>query len=467
MSALLNMQDYEHSFLKPESPSDPAHRPESIAEIDVNQSLLEDIALKTLFFAGSLSVLQISEKLRLSFTVTSELFYRLRAESLCVVTGMVGNIAQLAISSQGRTRATELLSQSQYAGTAPVSLQSYIAQISTQSARKNAIHAPDVERAFAHLVVDSEILSQFGAALNSGSSIFLYGPPGVGKTTMAEVLSRVLAEDEVWIPYAIEVDGQIITIYDPAVHKRVKESEPENHDQRWVLCQRPAVLAGGELTAEMLDLQFNPISKFYTAPLQLKANNGVLIIDDFGRQRIRPEELLNRWIVPLDRRIDFLTLAGGRTIEIPFEMLVVFASNIEPENLVDPAFLRRIQTKIRIGEVSTEQFCEIFRRVANEKHIPFDPEIPNDLINYIRGTLGQELRSCYPRDIVNQVCWAARYEDKKPYLDLASLTKAINAYFPKKPASTPAEKPLLFSSIDKRTGQRFDARTDASEKTLY
>jgi SpoVK/Ycf46/Vps4 family AAA+-type ATPase len=209
----------------------------------------------------------------------------------------------------------------------------------------------------------------------------------------------------------------------------VVESEPEDRDARWVLCQRPSVLVGGELTAEMLDLQFNAITKFYVAPAQMKANNGVLIIDDFGRQRLRPDELLNRWVVPLDRKIDYLTLIGGKKIEVPFEMLVVFASNMDPAELVDPAFLRRIQTKIKIGEVTEEQFCEIFRRVAEQNRVPFEESIPLDLIEFIRGTLKQELRSCYPRDIINQVCWAARYEARKPHLDHFALMQAINAYF--------------------------------------
>jgi hypothetical protein len=250
---------------------------------------------------------------------------------------------------------------------------------------------------------------------------------------MAETLSKVLADDAVWIPYAVEVDGSIITVYDPSIHKRLPELEPEDRDARWVLCQRPSVLVGGELTAEMLDLQFNAISKFYVAPAQMKANNGVLIIDDFGRQRLRPEELLNRWVVPLDRRIDYLTLAGGKKIEVPFEMLVVFASNMDPADLVDPAFLRRIQTKIRIGEVSDEQFCEIFRRVALENNILYEPSIPIDLIEFIRISLGQELRSCFPRDIVNQCCWSARYEGRKPHIDRPALKQAIDAYFLARP----------------------------------
>jgi predicted ATPase with chaperone activity len=425
MASMLSMFD----FVKTEPLAGPVLKPQSIAEIDVPQAILEDLALKILYLSGSLSVLELADKTRLSFELVDELFSHLRAERFCQVTGMAGNIPHISITSQGRTRAVELLSQCQYAGPAPVSLDSYVQQARKQGAQDVAVHPADVERAFAHLVVDGKMLRQLGTALNSGAAVFLYGPPGTGKTTFAETLSRVLAEDDVWIPYAIEVDGQIITVYDPVVHKRSPESELENHDARWVLCNRPTVLVGGELTVEMLDLQFNPNSNFYVGPMQMKANNGVLIIDDFGRQRVTPAELLNRWVVPLDRKIDFLTLAGGKKIEIPFEMLVVFASNMDPAELVDAAFLRRIQTKIKIGACSDEQFCEIFRRIANEHEIEGDAGICNDLIDFIHGVLGQELRSCYPRDIVNQVRWAARYEGTTPYLDREALMRAVEAYF--------------------------------------
>jgi predicted ATPase with chaperone activity len=426
------MYDYDNdniNFLKTEHKAGPTHRPQSLSQLDVRQSVLEDIALKTLYLSGSLSVLELAEKMCLSYEVVDALFCQLRLEQLCLVTGMTGHVHQIAITAQGRIRAMELLAHSHYSGAAPVAFDSYVQQTRDQSVKKKDVHAADVHRAFASLVIDDETLRKFGTALNSGSSVFLWGPAGTGKTTMAETLSRVLAEDEVWIPYSVEVDGQIITVFDPSLHKRVAEKEPEDRDARWVLCQRPSVLVGGELTAEMLDLQFNAITKFYVAPAQMKANNGVLIIDDFGRQRLRPDELLNRWVVPLDRRIDFLTLAGGKKIEVPFEMLIVFASNMDPAELVDPAFLRRIQTKIKIGEVSAEQFCEIFRRVAVDKHVQYDPSIPVELIDFIRTNMKQELRSCYPRDIVNQVCWAAQYEGRQPYVDRPALNRAIEAYF--------------------------------------
>lgn len=425
LEEILNIQD----FRKAERVAIPDQRPRSIGEVGVRESVLEDLALKSLYTSGPFSVLDLGEHMRLNFDVASDLFNRLRGKLLCEVTGMTGNIPYLAITSQGRSRAVELLSHSQYAGPAPVTLASYVEQVRKQSVKNVEVHPPDIERAFAHMVLDSKTLAQFGTALNSGAAVFLYGPPGVGKTAIAETLSRVLAEDAIWIPYAIEVDGQIITVYDPAIHKRIWEGEHDNRDLRWVRCHRPTVMVGGELTAEMLDLQFNPITKFYTGPMQMKANNGVLIIDDLGRQRIRPDELLNRWVVPLDRRIEFLTLAGGRKIEIPFEMLVVFASNLDPAELLDPAFLRRIQTKIRIEAVSDDQFCEIFRRVSRDQDIEADLVLIRELITVIRGSLNLELRGCYPRDLVNQICWAARYEGVNPKIDRVTLMRAVEAYF--------------------------------------
>ena len=419
----------DDGFIAAETLTGPIRKPRSLGEIDVGKVVLENLALKTLYLSGSISVLELAEKMRLGYEVATELFYRLRADLLCQASGMIANIPQISITTQGRSRASDLLAQSQYMGPAPVSLDSYVVQVRSQSVRDVEVHIEDVERAFASLVINKTTLGQFGTALNSGSSIFLYGPPGTGKTTVAECLSRAFSEDLVWIPYAIEVDGQIITIFDPAVHMCMPSKEPESHDERWVLCSRPAVMVGGELTVDMLDLQFNPGSKYYVGPVQMKANNGVLIIDDFGRQRIGPTELLNRWVVPLDRRVDFLTMAGGKKLEIPFEMLVVFASNMNPYELVDPAFLRRIQTKIKLGALNDEQFCEIFRRIAAELRVAYDPEIPNDLIEFIRVTLRQELRACYPRDIVRQACWSARFENRKPFLDRATLQRAIEVYF--------------------------------------
>ena len=411
-----------------EARTGPARVPGTLDDFDVPRNLLEELALKILFMAGQISVFELAGRMRVGFPVANELFQRLRKEQLCDATGMVGNVYHIAISSQGRTRALELLALNQYTGPAPVSLESYIQQTRAQSVHNFEVHPHDLMRAFGNLVLDDKTLYQLGTAINSGSSIFLYGPTGTGKTTIAETLSRVFAEELVWIPYAVEVDGQIITVYDPVIHRKAQDV-PREVDERWVLCQRPAVQVGGELTVEMLDLQFNPITKFYDGPVQMKANSGVLIVDDFGRQRLRPEELLNRWVVPLDRRIDFLTLSGGKKIEIPFELVVVFATNIHPEDLADEAFLRRLQTKIRIDTVSEQQFHEIFRRVCSRVGLEYQSEIVADLIQVIRTQLKQPLRACYPRDIVNQVCWAAKYEGKQPELERDSVMRAVEGYF--------------------------------------
>jgi len=408
----------------------PLRIPESVAELDVRRTFLEELAIKILYLSGSSSLAYLAEQIRLPFTVVEELSRRLRKDQLCDVTGTdpVG-FPNLTITSQGRSRALELLSLNQYAGPAPVSLQSYVEQARTQSVRHIDVHEPDIERAFAHLVLNKNTLRQIGTAINSGGSIFLYGSTGAGKTTIAETLSQVFAQDRVWIPYAVEVDGQIIVVYDPLVHRSVPEEESPKCDKRWVLCQRPTVMVGGELTIEMLDLEFNPATKFYVGPAQMKANNGVLIIDDFGRQRIRPEELLNRWVVPLDRRVDFLTLAGGKKIEIPFELIVVFSTNLNPATLADAAFLRRIPTKIKLNEVTLEEFKEIFRRICVQNGLQFRAEIVDEVAQIISNKYNEPLRACYPRDIVNQVCWAARYEGKEPRLERDTVLRAAEAYF--------------------------------------
>jgi predicted ATPase with chaperone activity len=407
----------------------PPAAPEKVEDVGVRRGFLEELLLKVLYLSGPLTLLELGELVRLTPQVVEELFRRLRAEQLCQVTGMVGNARRVAISSAGRARALELLSQNHYTGPAPVSLESYVKQVRMQSVRDVAVRPAMMERALAHLVLDEKTVSQLGTALNSGGSIFLYGPTGAGKTTIAEALPRVLAEDMVWVPHALEMDGQVIVVFDPLIHKVVQSSHEAGNDARWVLCHRPVVVVGGELTIEMLDLQFNPMTKFYAAPGQMKANNGVLIIDDFGRQRVRPEELLNRWVVPLDRRIDFLTLAGGKKIEIPFESFVVFATNMDPAQLVDAAFLRRIQTKVKIENSSDEQFREIFLKVCKDSGLQYHAGLVDGLIDTLKNKLKEPLRNCYPRDLIDKICSAARYQGQKPELTEDALMRAVESYF--------------------------------------
>jgi DNA polymerase III delta prime subunit len=277
-------------------------------------------------------------------------------------------------------------------------------------------------------VLDDDLVTRLGTAVVSGTSVFLYGPPGTGKTTLACNIPTIY-EDFVLIPHAIEVDRQIIAVFDPGVHRKAEGSAPEDWDNRWIICHRPRVIAGGELSSEMLDLQFNASSRFFTAPLQLKANNGVLVLDDFGRQRMRPEELLNRWMTPLDRRMDFLTLPGGKKFEIPFDVLVVFSTNLDPRTLADDAFLRRIPNKIGVTYASPEQFAEIFQMECAARMLPCDPGLAKYVAEFITHDLKQTLAHSHVRDIINQIFWTAKYTGVEPALNRDTLQQACHNYF--------------------------------------
>ena len=403
--------------------------PRSIEEIGIRKNLLEDLALKITYLVGEIALHELARHMGLFLGIVEELFQRLRKDQFCLVTGMDRGVHCITTTSTGKSRALELLAQNQYAGPAPVSLGDYVSRILAQSVSNIEITPKDVNHAFRDLVLDSQTLNQIGTAVQSGRAIFLYGPTGTGKTTIAETFTRLFSQSQVFLPYAVEVDGQIITVYDSALHQRVRQPTDSDHDGRWVLCLRPCVMVGGELTIEMLDLQFNPSTKFYTGPVQMKANNGLLIIDDFGRQRISPEELLNRWVVPLDRRIDFLTLAGGKKIEIPFDIFVAFATNIDPAKLVDEAFLRRIQTKIKVGFVTPEQFHEIFQRVCLHYKMNYDAAMVGDLIQLLEQAYKEPLRACYPRDIAQQILWEAKYLKKEARLDREAVSQACHNYF--------------------------------------
>jgi predicted ATPase with chaperone activity len=401
----------------------------TIEETGVRRNLLEDLALKILYQVGEMSLYELARHMGLGVGIAEELFQRLRKEQLFQVTGINGGLHRFTTTSAGKTRALELMAHNQYVGPAPVSLEDYISRTHAQSVRGIQITPADLGRAFDDLVLDIRVLNQLGTAIASGRALFLYGPSGTGKTSIAETLMRLFENDPIWLPYAVEVDSQIITVYDAVVHKRVDQAPSTEQDCRWVLCQRPRLMVGGELTIEMLDLQYNPSTKFYTGPVQMKANNGLLVVDDFGRQRVSPEELLNRWVVPLDRRIDFLSLAGGKKIQIPFDLLVVFATNLDPAKMMDEAFLRRIQTKIKVDFVTPEQFREIFRRVCTQFKLKYDASVADDLIQLISTEYKEPLRACFPRDIVQQILWKSQYLQKKPQLDRVAISQACQNYF--------------------------------------
>ena len=402
--------------------------PHQVQRTGVRKGLLEDLAMKVLYLHGEMSLVEMSERTCLSLGVIDELFQFLRKEQLCEVKRMAAGSHVIVASTQGKQRATELLSLNQYTGPAPVSLADYRMRVSMQSVQQIAIKPAEVSRAFYQLVLNQEMLSRLGTALTSGTSMFLYGPSGTGKTTIANTIPAVY-DDYVWIPHAIEVDNQIISVFDPGVHYPCSDVVPAESDKRWVLCRRPCVLAGGELSAEMLDLQFNSISRFYTAPLQMKANNGVLILDDFGRQRMRPDELLNRWMTPLDRRVDFLPLPGGRKFDVPFDLFVVFSTNIDPLQLADEAFLRRIPNKINVDYATVDQFLEIFRRECQVRLVPCEEGVPEYLIQCITQEMNQPLSQCHPRDLINQIFWSARYAGVEPHITRYAVAQACRAHF--------------------------------------
>jgi hypothetical protein len=412
--------------------------PDSIDDTGIRRSVLEDLALKTIYVEGEVSVRVLAERMGVGFAVAEDLFQRLRKRKLCDVSALDGLVPRITPNGNGAARALELLAANQYVGPAPVSLADYVHRVRQQSVALVEVGAPDVDRAFEKLVLGPDLKKQLGIAILAARSIVLYGPSGTGKTAIAELIPDVY-QGGVWIPHAVEHDSQIITVFDPTVHRRIDPAPNQESDRRWVLCERPRVTVGGELTIEMLDLQFNPASNVYVAPLQMKANNGVLIVDDFGRQRIPPEALLNRWIVPLDRKIDFLTLRGGKKFEMPFDCLVVFSTNLEAAGvftlnhettaLNDDAFLRRIPNKIRLDFVSDDEFREIFRGVCARFEVPYDAAMADRLMAYLRSDLQQQLRPCYGRDLVQQVCWEAQYEKRAPTLDWPSLTRACHTYF--------------------------------------
>jgi predicted ATPase with chaperone activity len=282
------------------------------------------------------------------------------------------------------------------------------------------------------MVLNERTLGQIGPAVNSGRSIFLYGPPGDGKTTIAEAVGKMILRNDILIPHAIEVDGAIIKVYDASNHQRVPETQTavlKNRDPRWVKIHRPVIITGGELTLETLDLVWDEVHKYYEAPFQMKANGGMFLIDDFGRQQVRPRDLLNRWIVPLEKRLDYLTLHTGRKIEIPFDELIVFSTNLAPRDLVDEAFLRRIRHKIEIGDPTFEEFREIFKRVAQAKKMQYDERALAYLLQDYYVKARRRLRAVHPRDLIEQMVDIARYLDVPMVMTKDLIDRACDAYF--------------------------------------
>jgi len=402
--------------------------PQNFAELGISESLVLDLVLRRMVIEGNCTLASLGRSLRLAVPIIDVAFKHMRQQQLVEVKGMSGNDYNFVLSQAGKQMANERFQVSQYAGACPVSIKDYGAAVRAQSAKVN-VDREILRNAFSDLVVSDHMLDQMGPAIISQSSIFIYGPTGNGKTSLAERMLRVY-KDAILIPYAVEVDNQIISLYDPVVHQPLDNDETDL-DPRWVVCKRPCILVGGELVPSMLELRLDDSSSIYAAPLQMKANNGILLIDDFGRQLMSPRDLLNRWIVPLDRRVDYLSLQYGVKFQIPFEVMVVFATNLDPNDLADEAFLRRIHNKIYIEPVHQHTFDEIFRRVASTRNIGLEADSCENLRKLCLTDGRTELRACYPLDIINILTSIGRYEKRPVTVTKDDLQRAAGMYFAK------------------------------------
>lgn len=419
--------------------------PPSVKSIDdtgLAHGFLEDLALKIMYFRGQLTGHEIAELMHLPFAaVVSAIMDYLKREQMCEVKGSGGLGAatyQYIITNKGAVRAREQLERTTYIGPAPVPWDNYIASIKAQSTNTLKVNPQIMKKALAHLTLEEDVFQKIGPAANSGKSIFLYGPPGNGKTTIAEAIGNMILTNDIYVPYAVEVEGHIIRIFDEINHEAVPDLNQKavtgtlgtrRGDVRWIRIKRPVIMVGGELTLDGLDLIYDPINKYYEAPFQMKANGGMFLIDDFGRQQVRPRDLLNRWIVPMEKQIDFLSLHTGGKIEVPFEVLIVFSTNLPPRDLVDEAFLRRIRHKIEVSPPSFEGYRRIFQKVCEARDIPYDEQAVRYLLQEYYIKKNQKLRANHPRDLLDQVKDIAEYLGIKPQMTKELLDRAADSYF--------------------------------------
>ncbi|GJM40762.1 MAG: ATPase AAA [Ardenticatenaceae bacterium] len=413
-----------------------------IEDTGLAQGFLQDLALKIMYFRGQLTGHDIAEYMHLPFaTVVSTLMDFLKREQMCEVKGSGGLGAatyQYSITSKGAERAREQLERTTYVGAAPVPWDNYVAAIKAQGGNRLRVNPKMMQKSLSHLILEDTVFGKIGPAANSGKSIFLYGPPGNGKTTIAESIGRMILTNDMYIPYAVEVDGQIIKVYDEINHIAVPDVErkmatgqlgPRRGDARWIRIKRPVIMVGGELTLDGLELIYDQTNKYYEAPFQMKANGGMFLIDDFGRQQVRPRDLLNRWIVPMEKQIDFLALHTGRKVEVPFEVLIVFSTNLPPRDLVDEAFLRRIRHKIEVTSPTFEGYREIFKRVCESRRVEYDEQGVRYLLQEYYIKQNQKLRANHPRDILDQLLDIADYLGVKPTLTKELIDQAADSYF--------------------------------------
>lgn len=419
--------------------------PLNVAETGLKEPFLINLILKAAYQeAGTFTLHGMSTVLSLPYSVIDELIQLLKEDQLIFIRSASGYGREsqiLELTQRGRERAEAALATNQYVGAAPVPLADYTRMLALQYVQQIKIDSEWINAALKHMVVNEALKKQLGPAFSSGRAIFLYGPPGTGKSSYAEALGRALP-DHIFIPQAVEVSGQIIRVYDPATHFSIEADKNERHehlqldmaanmthDPRWQQCRRPVVMVGGEFSFDMLDLRFDENSKFYEGPVQMKAANGIFILDDFGRQKMSPREMLNRWIVPLERGTDFLSLHTGMKFEIPFDQISIFCTNLNPSELVDEAFLRRIRHKIKVPYLTEAEFKEVFRRICAAEGIDYDDGVIDYLLEQHYRKKDRGLVGSHPRDLIDQIIDFSRYQKHQPVLTNAAIDDAVNNYF--------------------------------------
>lgn len=424
---------------QPQAPIEAPALPITVEETGLSAKFLGYLVLKVIHVLGLETSPDISAHLKLHQSVIDKLLTGLKQQSLLEILGSVSAnvpILRYGLTGAGREAAIVATKQCEYIGPAPVTLASYQSQVEKQSISKERVTSQALAGSLAHLVIPRQLIRRLGPAVNSARALLLYGPSGNGKTSISEAIARSFTQS-IYIPYCIEVDGQIIKIFDPTVHSAVAGSPGRPHDSetvnvlkrkddpRWVKCRRPHLIVGGELTLNMLDLDFDPISKYYEAPAQVKATGGVFIVDDFGRQLVQPKDLLNRWIVPLEKRVDYLTVHTGMKFEMPFDQLVIFSTNIPPNELMDAAQLRRVKYKLRIDPPQFSEYAKIFRRVCEDHTLDMPEGILSYLLNDFYPKTGSGCAAFHPIFIVEHALATCRYEGMRPCLTLDLVKDAL------------------------------------------